>query len=201
MSKNRKEIFSDIFLNRFWGGRVSASGPGSDLEETVVLRRELPLLFKSLSIKSVLDAPCGDFNWMKETDYALEKYIGMDIVPAVVSANERAYGNAKRSFLVGDIVQDALPCVDFILCRDCLAHLPAVDVLEAIRRFKESGSTYLAATTFPNTRANADIVAGQYRSLNLQIAPINLPTPFIIIDEQTPIYDKKMLGVWKVGDL
>ena len=48
--------------------------------------------------------------------------------------------------------------------------------------------------------------AGGYRPLNLQIEPINLKQPFLLIDEQTSDEwvsgsDKKMLGVWRIKDL
>jgi hypothetical protein len=58
--------FIDIYHQNIFGGIESRSGNGSTLVQTAVIRDEIPLLFKELNIKSVLDAPCGDFNWMKE---------------------------------------------------------------------------------------------------------------------------------------
>jgi len=33
-------------------------------------------LFEELEISSILDIPCGDFNWMKEINLDKYKYIG-----------------------------------------------------------------------------------------------------------------------------
>jgi len=209
---HRRSIFTDIYVQKKWRGRKSVSGPGSDLEETVAIRIEFPLLIQKLGVRTLLDAPCGDFNWMQALNCPLEQYVGMDIVPELILNNEKLYQSPKRRFIVGDIVEDKLPCVDLILCRDCLAHLPITDVLKAIQKFKDSGATYLAATTFPRTAENKDVATwwagdevrtvfqpGDYHALNLQSPPFNLPAPIAMIDERNP--DGKMLGVWNLKDI
>jgi hypothetical protein len=62
------EVFTNIFRQNRWGGFASVSGTGSDLVQTRVLIRELPLLFYDLEVNVVLDIPCGDFHWMKKVD-------------------------------------------------------------------------------------------------------------------------------------
>jgi SAM-dependent methyltransferase len=206
MMANREDIFTNIYNTHHWASRVSLSGAGSDLEETVVIRTELPRLIKSLGIKTMLDSPCGDFNWMKELDLPVQ-YTGMDVVHDMISLNNHLYGSEKVQFIFGDIVTDEIPKVDLILCRDCLAHLPFADIKAVIRRFKESGSTYLMATTFTECRSNQDGAVGGYRPINLQIGPFDLPAPKSFIDEQTQADwvksgpDKKKLGVWNLQQL
>src|SRR4051794_26488349 len=119
----RASVFQRIFEENRWGNNESVSGEGSNLERTAVIRSQLPALLKRHGVKSMLDAPCGDFFWMQAVPLADIKYIGIDIVQAIVDRNVDLYARPHREFLVGDLVQDVLPAADLILCRDCLVHL------------------------------------------------------------------------------
>ena len=78
---NIKDRFTKIYEINYWEGSESRSGPGSTVDGTTNLRRYLPTLFDEFSIRTVLDAPCGDFNWMKiVTEDCDIHYIGGDIV-------------------------------------------------------------------------------------------------------------------------
>src|SRR4051812_27850000 len=63
-------VFSDIYRNNSWGDAESVSGRGSTLARTEVIRRSLPGLLESVGARSLLDAPCGDFNWMRHVELA-----------------------------------------------------------------------------------------------------------------------------------
>ena len=133
----------------------------------------------------------------------------MDIVPELIAENRRRYGSIRRTFIEGDICQSAIPHVDLILCRDCFAHLPLDYAIDALNNFKSSGSTYLATTTFPSIRQNRNVatwrtglakegfVPGDYRGLNLELEPFNMPKPFALLDELNA--DGKHLGLWKIA--
>ncbi|HVZ93307.1 MAG TPA: hypothetical protein VG797_02240 [Phycisphaerales bacterium] len=84
-------VFRHIYKNRTWGDRESVSGPGSELAETHAVRAILPPLLKELGVTSILDAPCGDFNWMKHVDLTNIHYIGADVVPELIAENTRRY--------------------------------------------------------------------------------------------------------------
>jgi len=86
-------------------------------------------------------------HWLKEVDFGTARYIGVDIVAPIGDANRRRYGNDARSFLHLDIVSDALPKADLVLCRDCLVHLSNRKAFQALRNLQASGSDYLATTT------------------------------------------------------
>jgi hypothetical protein len=53
--------------------------PNSSLEETATLRQELPRLLNAFQISTVLDLPCGDFNWIQQVPLKVDRYIGADI--------------------------------------------------------------------------------------------------------------------------
>jgi len=202
-SKNNLQIFSMKFADNSWGGIESLSGHGSDFASTKFLRKILPKVLEEYAIKSFLDAPCGDFYWMNLTNLNVQSYIGIDIVPELISQNQNKYGASNRQFLSLDITSDTLPKVDLILCRDCLVHLSFKQIRDAIKNFKKSGSTYLLTTTYPDLlQVNKNIVTGDWRPLDLQKYPFNFPEPIKIINENC-ITDlkEKSLGLWKISDL
>src|SRR5262249_18187761 len=147
-SRSMQKIFQDIFLSCGWGGDESVSGPGSGLARTAVFRNQIGILLREVGARSLLDAGCGDFNWMKATEMDIDNYIGVDLVPELIRYNSNNYANSRRRFLCLDLTRDPLPGCDVILSRDCLVHLSFGDVRAALRNFQQCGSKYLMATTF-----------------------------------------------------
>src|SRR4030042_5762513 len=76
--------FNEIYENNLFEGDNSISGKGSNLDQTIVLRKELVPLLRKLNIKKFLDVPCGDFNWMQHIDFGDIEYIGGDVVEKLV---------------------------------------------------------------------------------------------------------------------
>ena len=198
-----EEIFTSIFYANLWGGKESASGLGSDLDQTDKIRKEIPHLIQKFSIKSLLDAPCGDFWWMNHTDLSdLDLYIGIDIVAELIAKNKKLYGNETKLFLHKDIIADPLPKVDLILCRDCFVHLTFDQIFLALRNIKLSGSKYLLLTTFSGQQRNFDMAnPGPWRALNLRREPFNFPEPLYLIYEGSPDRADKGLALWLIEDL
>jgi len=188
-------------------GYESKSGFGSYLSETAGIREQLPILVRELGVQSFLDAPCGDFNWMKETHLGVQKYIGVDSSWELIRDNIKAYAAPDREFAVADVVWSDLPRADAILCRDCLVHLPFRGGLMAIRNLKRTGSTYLIATTYPVVTENSDCLLWGWRKLNLELPPFSLGKPCQIIQERGSRCELgqddygKALGVWLLRDL
>lgn len=202
---NAREVFSDIHRRRAWGGCESASGPGSGIIRTSAFSDQIPRLLEEFGVRTLLDAGCGDFNWLKEVELDLDSYIGVDIVEELVSELTRKYANEYRSVLNLDIISDKLPQVDLILCRDCLVHLSFSQIFAALRNFKRSNSKYLLTTTFTRFVDNADIEMGEWRPINLQEPPFSFPEPLRLIDEkcdESPRdYSDKHLGLWELEDI
>lgn len=202
-SKKNKDIFSEIYEQNLWSNTFSRSGNGSTLEQTEVLRQELNLIFDELNIKSMLDLPCGDFKWMQKTNLGNINYLGGDIVDKIIEENNTKYSRNSIQFKVIDIVNDNLPKVDLIFCRDLLVHLSFSDTFKAIENIKKSGSKYLATTTFPNIKKNEDIVSGDWRTINIEIDPFNLNQPIKRILEQclSEGYEDKTINLYKIYEL
>ncbi len=201
-----QEVFTTIFEKRRFGGKESASGSGSDLGPTKIIRQEIPKLLRELGIKTMLDAACGDFHWMKEVELPVEQYIGVDIVDAVIDNNQVLYHSpGRRVFVRRDITKDTLPRADLILRRDCLVHLPLHLAKAAVQEFVASRSAYLLTTTFTNGTANTDVVAGAWRTLNLELPPFNFPKPLRLICEgyhgDGGRFADKSLALWELASL
>lgn len=183
----------------------SISGPGSSLEQTRELRERLPVLLEDLGVRSLVDAPCGDMNWMRHIRLGVDRYTGVDLLWNIIEGNAQQCASQVRTFLCADATRAALPKADAIFCRDFLVHLPASEILRAIDNFKRSGATYLLTTTFTGPRAAMDIVLGGWRPLNLTLPPFNFPPPLRLINEKCTegggAFGDKSIGVWKLSDL
>lgn len=202
-----RETFTRIYTERAWGDGESASGAGSSLMETRVIRDAIPPLLTSLGCRSLLDLPCGDFHWMRHVALDGIQYRGADIVEPLIARNRELYGGQHRRFEVLDLLAGPLPRVDVVLCRDCLGHLSHQDGRRALANIKASGSRYLLTTTYPKvSRAralNAPITTGQWYAINLEAAPFRLPAPMQLLNEGCPVagFEDKSLGLWPVESI
>jgi len=204
-NKVSQRIFSEIYRRGGWGNGESVSGPGSTLARAAAFKEDLVLLLNNINAESLLDAGCGDFNWMKEVKLNLARYLGVDVVAELVAENQRLYGSDRRIFLNLDMTKDSLPQVDVILCRDSLVHFSFKDIFATLANFKKSGSTYLLATTFTRFPESHDIPTGAWRQLNMQLPPFTFPEPARLIDEKCVhsgnVYADKCLGLWALKDI
>lgn len=198
------QAFTAIFRSNEWGSTISRSGPGSTWAATKKLRHNLRLAFQELSIRSLVDAACGDANWIVEALEGIDVYIGIDIVPDLVASNAVFHAERNMSFRRGDITSDPLPKADAVLCRDCLVHLPFAMGIDALFRFSHSEFKYLLTTTFTELVSNSDTERpGPWRPLNLTRPPFNLPPPLKILRERNDgdNFADKSIGIWRISDL
>jgi SAM-dependent methyltransferase len=198
-----KDVFNDIYLKNHWRDQESHSGTGSNQVQTTEVKRILLEAIHSFEMTSMLDAPCGDFNWMKEVPLKDVKYYGADIVEDLINRNNKDYASANRSFFYADITSSDLPEVDLLFCRDCLVHLSYKDINKAIENIKRSRTRYLLTTTFV-AHTNYDIVTGNWRPVNLESAPFNFPAPIKVFNElctEDQRYADKSLALWRVTSL
>lgn len=205
---NLRETFDQINKNEHWvidPKHNSISGPGSTVEQTREIVKQLPEILDTYQIKKVLDIPCGNFNWIRQIDWTRTQYIGADILNKVIRKNIEKFKSNLISFEVLDITMDTLPYVDLIFCRDCLVHLSFVDIYKALTNIKRNGARYLMTTTFTNEENNEDIISGGWRPINLCLQPFNFPEPVFLLDEQCTeangIFADKCLGFWEISSL
>jgi hypothetical protein len=199
------ERFQRIYETNLWSDPESRSGVGSNLDATRVLRAELPGALRELGTKVLLDAPCGDFGWMRYVDLGGIDYIGGDIVAALVADNQRSYGSDARRFVQLDLTRDALPDADVLLCRDCLVHLSYANIRAIFANVARSAVRHVLMTSFPGRGDNEDIEDGDWRPLDFGAPPFSFPPPVLTIveecEEEGGSYSDKSLCAWRVADL
>lgn len=204
-SKSTEDVFTEIHRNNAWGGKDSVSGSGSDVHQTKIISSKLPALFNDLNICTMLDIPCGDFNWMKSVDLNSIDYTGADVVKELIQKNRERYARDSVRFQYLNLINGKLPKVDLVFCRDCLVHFCFADIFLALEKVCNSQSEYFLTTTFTGRKDNRDIVTGQWRVLNLELAPFLLPKPLQIINEGCTegdgAFEDKALGLWKIADI
>jgi len=157
------------------------------------------VLLHELNARSLLDAACGDFNWLRYAELGSVKYTGVDVVPDLIARNRQLYETAQRTFAVHDITKDRLPDADAILCRDCLIHLSFKSINAVISNFKQTNATHLLCTTHTSVTKNTDCPDGSWRNVNLLLPPFNFPHPVKLVVEDEEL--GKCLGVWRLADL
>jgi hypothetical protein len=196
-------VFTGIYRGNLWQNTESRSGSGSTMAGTAIVRSVLGNVIDTLGVQTLLDAPCGDFNWMKEFPLGGTHYVGIDVVAELIEENRLRFGRPGRDFLHQDLTAGDLPCADLILCRDCLVHFSNACVWRALAAFRRSGSGYLLTTTFPARARSDDIETGGWRPLNLEAPPFCLPPPVLTFREGCPVpeYADKALGLWLVRQL
>lgn len=198
-----ENVFTKIYETNFWGSEESVSGAGSTITDTEATRRGLQEVLQRFDIKSIADAPCGDFNWMKLVDLKDRIYVGLDIVKPIIDENNRQYASATRTFKHLNLLNESIGRADLVLTRDLFVHLTFDEIFAVIKNFKRSGSKYLLVTTHPEVESNLDIVTGDWRRLNLEKPPFNFPKPVVLIEEVGILKDAqgKHLGLWLLDSI
>jgi len=194
-----EEAFCLIYKSNYWGSAESISGNGSTLASTEVFRAAFEPLLHSMSVATLFDAPCGDFHWMKRVRFPHGmKYIGADIVGELIDSLNRAHrGDAGKTFLVMDIINEDHPKSDLWLCRDGLFHFSFADIFKTLERFVSSGTPHCLLTTHPHISHNVDIKTGLHREINLLEPPFRLPKPDIALRDAPQGECERVQGLWR----
>lgn len=198
---SRLEVFTAVYADAGWGSTESGSGTGSELRATEVIRAELADVLRSRQITSLLDSPCGDWNWMQHVDLTGVTYWGLDIVPSVIEQNAARFVRPGVTFGVADLTRDSLPRVEAVLCRDCMVHVSYADIAAMLANFRRTGATWLFLNDYPEQTSNHDQPTGRdWRRLNFQIAPFHFPAPVETWSDGGEV-DPSQLSLWRIEDL
>lgn len=207
-----KEIFSKIYDTYGFGSEESRSGHGSTFEQTETIRNEIKKIVKEKGIKSVVDIPCGDFNWMRDIVFRFESYFGGDIVPQCVAENNRRYSNSCIKFAEFDLIKDDIPECDLLIVRDVIGHLPIDEATKAVKNILKSKAKYILTTTWFNIKDKNYFKShinrgaegfGRFFPVNLMSKPFNWPEPDYYVEEDFKVdsFDngnRKVLGFWEL---
>ncbi|MBF0096172.1 MAG: hypothetical protein HQM04_05040 [Magnetococcales bacterium] len=196
-----RKIFRDIYLSGDWGSVESRSGRYALWRKTEQLRRSLQHWLPQLAIRTLVDAGCGDGNWLAWLEDALwDLYLGVDVVPELIHNNQLLFAHhPQRYFKIADLCRDPLPRMDAVLCRQVMPWLALAQAREVLLQCKKSESRYLLATTYPGAD-NRESATGQWRRLDLTRPPFSLPAPLQLLPDGQ-VEEGGFLGVWRLADV
>jgi len=177
---NSKIIFTKIYEKNYWGDSESFSGPGSNNKNTREIILKLRKICKKYKIKSIVDAPCGDFYWIQKLIKTIEiKYLGLDIVKKIISDNKKLYSSKNIKFQNIDITKKKIPNCDLIICRDFIFHLSYFDIMRFFKNLCNCKFKYILISNhfikkdIKKKFKNQDIHTGDFRKINLFDSPFN----------------------------
>jgi len=215
----------EFYGNASWPSLInpkSSSGAGSDLgKATEISLKIITDTIQKYDIKSMVDIPCGDLNWMMDsylTD-SLPFYLGMDIVKDVIDVNQKRFAHHNnKHFQFWDAAECEIPKFinhddmstneketaevakpfDLIHVRDVVQHLPLDKGVGLFCNVFKSGAKYLITTTYPSVTINENIDSGAWYKNNLKLSPFSFPdgesceaTHAKIEDDHTCVFDLK----------
>lgn len=168
--------FDVIYACNLWASGYSSSGRGSTLENTKVIRATLVNLLPKMS--SFIDAPCGDFHWMKSVRSLVpdfdSKYLGIDRVEALIQKNKSQFPTLKFRQDDVEMMNDK---AELVLMRDLLQHLKTDTQIAILRTLRRNGSKLLLINYSPMLAANALVridPAPDWCEINLEKPPFEM---------------------------
>ncbi len=127
-NKNPREAFSLIYDNFMWGrGPEGDFFSGSGSHEASVVDAYVAAVASFLdqlpARPNVVDLGCGDFNIGAQLRHHSARYIGCDVVPALIAHNAAKFGTDDVEFRCIDITEERAPAADVVFVRQVLQHL------------------------------------------------------------------------------
>ena len=180
------DTFNSIYAEGTWGKDVAGkgtSGTGSTLEITREYRVYVEDFMKKHSVKSVVDAGCGDWSFSSAMDWGDASYLGVDIASDVIAAVRNKHEKGKIRFQVGDITE-SLPAADLLISKDVLQHLSNRLIHRFIGNNLKKGKYKWVILTNDRGSGNPDVADGGFRAIDLAAAPfevrglVDLPIKF-----------------------
>lgn len=239
----RNKAFDNIYTRGMWGKKLlppskfygdaqwpppeyrkeSASGPGSHLgHSTVTSLQIIKDTIAKYNVKSMIDIPCGDVNWIFdsfETD-SLPFYLGLDIVEPVIQVNQQRFGHhMNKQFKKWDATSCILPKYvngssleehpfDLVHVRDVIQHMNTDLGIKYFCNIFKSGAKILITTTYPveNNQQGLRLQESGWYKNNLLKEPFSFPetkcTPTHPEEEEddTCVYDLSLPWVQEFID-
>jgi len=132
------EAFDKIYRSKAWGrldDEAFYSGFGSDQEFAVPYTEWVTRFIIEHDVKNVVDLGCGDFRVGRLLCAANNvRYVGLDVVPDLISYNQSRFGREGVEFRGGNIIEDELPDGDLCLIRQVLQHLSNEEIVRVLAK-------------------------------------------------------------------
>lgn len=163
------KVFSDIYARSVWGKGSGAGSVPANVEEYL---RYLQEFIRSRGIRRIVDCGCGDWQLMRHVELAGVDYLGIDLVPDVISRNRQEFGRPGVRFELGNFTEMELPDADLVLCKDVLQHLPNRAVFRFLAQLDRFEYALLTNDLGRNAARDATLAGSSWH-----FAPIDLMAP------------------------
>lgn len=169
MTKDCKEVFTDIYARKVWG---DGSGGGSAPE---VAKPYIDFITQYLPwpvTLTVLDIGCGDLSIARRIKWGVSRYIGIDASSCQPEPNDMT-----NAVVIGaaDALYCDLPAADLVLCKEVMQHLSNEQIQLLLERTAHYPRRLFTNTCHPSLPVNTDITTGDCRAVDLTLAPFNQP--------------------------
>lgn len=184
--------FERIYAGNEWG---HGYGEGSLPKHNQGYVKFLEGFLVRHAVKTVVEMGCGDWQFSKDICWGGARYQGIDVVPAVVSANQQRYTRDGVIFTVygGDPAE--LPAADLLIVKDVLEHLNDATVQRTLEHFPRF--LKVLATNCVNPRGptmHRAIADGDFRYLDLRQPPFSLKATEVYSFEPRRSLKERLLG-------
>jgi len=178
-----KDAMEQVYQKKLWGDNKAKFYSGLGSHQPTIITPYIAAITSFLSAFAapitVCDLGCGDFNVGKELVPYVKKYVGVDIVTALITYNTEKFKDPKLTFQCLDIAIDNLPTADCALLRQVLQHVSNTEIqsiLTKLTAFKYVVITeHLPEGVFT---PNKEIISGQGIRLKKQSGVALLAPPF-----------------------
>lgn len=157
------------------------SGPGSLIMNTDLLVLNLNKFIKDYNIKSIIDIPCGDFNYMSTINLENVDYIGYDVSVNAINMCNNKNDKSNIKFGVLDATKEELSYADLIIVKDLFLHLSFEDIEKILSNVKNSKCKYFATSRYSHgTEQNINQPTGlSARAIEVTTHPFYFNYPII----------------------
>jgi SAM-dependent methyltransferase len=163
-------VFSAVYSGGAWG---FGSGSGSRYSNNIEYIALLASFMSHNQIRSVVDLGCGDWQFSRFIDWKGVKYLGVDVVNAIVTQNIRQFTSPGVAFAKFTSLDD-LPSADLLVCKDVMQHWSNALIATALRTLTTKYKYLLLTNDIePVHRLNMDIADGEWRSVDVRRPPFN----------------------------
>ncbi|MGE3914219.1 MAG: class I SAM-dependent methyltransferase [Hyphomicrobiaceae bacterium] len=172
------DIFDQIYRSKYW---THGSGPGSIAAFNKPLIAYLDRFLAANRVKRLVDFGCGDFQYMRHVNLAATEYIGLDVVPRILEENRKNFGREGITFEETPDDLTELPGGDLLLLKDVLIHLPNSYIAPLLQHARRTYRFVLAINNESDDASayNRDIAVGEFRPVDISLAPFSLPSATI----------------------
>jgi hypothetical protein len=128
-----QQAFERVYAENAWGGTPGEfdSGLGSSDAVTERYVAMVRAFIAERGVRSVADLGCGDFRVGRQLVGSVPRYVGVDIVPALVERKRREFPDVEFRCL--NLISDELPDAELGLLRQVLQHLSNEEIAAVLR--------------------------------------------------------------------